>query len=43
MFFNVYADWVHGDDDDREMAKIETSLMQIIPGLPPKKKPEASS
>lgn len=33
MFFDVYADWIHGDQDDREMAKIEAALAQVNPRL----------
>lgn len=33
MFFEVYADWIHGDQDDREMAKIEAALVQVNPEL----------
>lgn len=33
MFFNVYADWINSEDDDKEMAKIEAAITQIIPEL----------
>ena len=33
VFFRVYADWINGSDNDREMAKIEASLNQISPEL----------
>jgi integrase len=33
MFFDVYADWIHGDQDDREMAKIEAAIAPTIPEL----------
>jgi integrase len=33
MFFNVYADWINGSDDDREMAKIEAALGRVNPKL----------
>jgi integrase len=33
MFFNVYADWINGNDNDREMAKIEASLHRVNPEL----------
>ena len=26
MFFNVYAKWIDGQHDEREMAKIEAAL-----------------
>jgi integrase len=35
MFFNVYADWINGNDNDREMAKIEASLSRFSPELTP--------
>ncbi|WP_395827425.1 hypothetical protein [Collimonas sp.] len=38
MFFEVYADWINGSDDDREMDKIEESLSKIIPKLTQNKK-----
>ena len=38
MFFSVYANWINGDDDDREMAKIEASLTQNSPDLSLKSK-----
>jgi integrase len=31
MFFNVYADWINGRDDEREMAKIEAVLGRVNP------------
>lgn len=34
MFFKVYADWINGADDDREMAKIEHAIKQFIPNYP---------
>ena len=37
MFFSVYANWINGDDD-REMAKIEASIMQNSPDLSLKNK-----
>lgn len=33
MFFNVYADWINGSDDEREMAKIEAALVRVNPKL----------
>jgi integrase len=34
MLFEVYADWIHGDQDDREMAKVEQALAsQVNPKL----------
>jgi integrase len=33
MFFKVYADWINGADDDREMEKIENAIRQFSPGL----------
>lgn len=33
MFFRVYADWIDGQDDTREMAKIEQAILQFIPEL----------
>jgi integrase len=35
MFFDVYADWINSDDDDREMAKIEEALSRFSPELTP--------
>jgi integrase len=33
MLFRVYADWINGADNDREMQKIEASIRGIIPEL----------
>jgi integrase len=33
MFFEVYADWINGDQDDREMAKLEAALVPVNPEL----------
>lgn len=38
MFFKVYADWIDGADDDREMAKIENAIRQFIPEISPEGK-----
>lgn len=38
MFFNVYAAWINGEDDQREMAKIEQSIGKNIPELTQRKK-----
>lgn len=34
MFFSVYAKWLNGTDDDREMAKLEEAIVQNSPGIP---------
>jgi len=33
IFFKVYADWIDGDDDDREMIKIEQRISQFFPNF----------
>lgn len=38
MFFTVYAKWISSSDDDREMAKLEEAIGQIIPELTQKEK-----
>jgi integrase len=38
MFFTVYAKWISGSDDDREMAKLEEAIGQTIPKLTQKDK-----
>lgn len=35
MFFAVYADWIDGESDDREMAKIEAAIKANVPKLYP--------
>ena len=35
MFFSVYADWIDGENDDREMAKIEDAIRTFSPELAP--------
>lgn len=40
MFFEVYADWIHGDQDDREMTKFEAAIVQVNPDLSQKAKNE---
>ncbi|MGI4846550.1 MAG: Arm DNA-binding domain-containing protein [Janthinobacterium lividum] len=40
VFYQVYAQWVEGDDDDREMSKIEEALTGFSPGLALKQKTE---
>jgi len=34
MFFTVYAKWLNGADDDREMEKFEQAIAQNSPGIP---------
>jgi integrase len=29
MFFKVYADWINGDNDDRQLALIEEELSRL--------------
>lgn len=38
MFFKVYAGWIDGADDDREMAEIESAIRQFIPEISPEGK-----
>ncbi|PFH08512.1 hypothetical protein BCF11_0867 [Collimonas sp. PA-H2] len=38
MFFDVYANWITSDDDNREMDKIAVSLNEINPELTQKRK-----
>lgn len=33
VFFKVYADWIDGDGDDREIAKLEDAIQKTIPIL----------
>ena len=35
MFFSVYAGWIDGENDDREMAKIEDAIRRLSPELAP--------
>lgn len=35
VFFKVYADWIDGEGDDREIAKLERAIMQCVPNLSP--------
>ena len=35
VFFKVYADWIDGEGDDREIAKLECAIMQCVPNLSP--------
>ncbi|MBP0597944.1 site-specific integrase [Herbaspirillum sp. LeCh32-8] len=37
VFFDIYADWIDGADNDREMQKIEASLHGNIPELSPER------
>lgn len=36
MFFTVYADWISGDDDDREMQKMEEAIRYKRPESAPR-------
>ncbi|MDB5774030.1 MAG: hypothetical protein JWP38_163 [Herbaspirillum sp.] len=36
VFFKVYAKWINGEDDAREMLKIEASISKIVPELSPR-------
>lgn len=38
MFFNVYADWINDNDDQREMDKIEEQIRKVNPDLSLKNK-----
>ncbi len=31
MFFRVYAKWIDGQNDDREMAKIQAAIKSALP------------
>jgi integrase len=33
MFFNVYADWIDGANNDLEMEKIDASIRRVNPDL----------
>lgn len=35
MFFAVYADWIDGESDEREMAKIEAAIRLCVPEVYP--------
>ena len=34
VFFKVYADWIDGEGDDREIAKLERAIGQCAPICP---------
>jgi integrase len=35
MFFRVYAKWIDGQNDDREMAKIQSAIRTSWPSISP--------
>lgn len=37
VFFTIYAKWIEGEADDREMALLESTMVPVGPGMVPKR------